>query len=140
MSNVNKAIIIGRLGQDPDIRHTQSGQAVANLSVATSERYKDKSGQQQEQTEWHRVTLWSKLGEIAQQYLKKGDLVYIEGKLKTRKWTDKDGQDRYTTEIIGSELRMLGGKSESNTTQQSYQQPKPNTAPIADNVDDDLPF
>lgn len=136
MSNVNKAIIIGRLGQDPDIRHTQTGQTVANLSAATSERYKDKSGQQQEQTEWHRITLWGKLGEIAEQYLKKGDLVYIEGKLKTRKWTDKNGQDRYTTEIVGNELRMLSSKSDSATTQPTQTQP----APIADSTDDGLPF
>lgn len=105
---VNKVILVGNLGSDPEIRATQNGESVATLSVATTEQYKDASGQQQEITEWHRVVLWRRLAEVARDYLKKGRQVYIEGKIKTRKWQDKQGQDRYTTEIIGNNLQMLG--------------------------------
>lgn len=136
MASLNKATIIGRLGQDPDVRQTANGMSVANLSVATSEKYKDKSGQQQETTEWHRVTFWGKLADIAQQYLVKGSLVYIEGKLQTRKWEDKNGADRYTTEIVGREMVMLGGNQIEN------QAPKPSVNNNATNQepDSDLPF
>lgn len=136
MASLNKAIIIGRLGQDPDVRQTANGMSVANLSVATSEKYKDKSGQQQEQTEWHRITLWGKLADIAQQYLAKGALVCIEGKIQTRKWEDKDGTERYTTEIVGRELVMLGGSQSDN------QAPKTSTnnSAINQEPDSDLPF
>jgi single-strand DNA-binding protein len=114
MSSINKVILVGRLGADPEIRHTQGGEAVATLSVATSEKWKDKqTGEQKESTEWHRCVLWRRLAEIAQQYLAKGSQVYLEGQLKTRKWQDKDGQDRYTTEVQVREMKMLGGKGDS---------------------------
>jgi len=111
MASVNKVILIGNLGADPDMRYTPNGEAVATLRLATTDQWKDKtSGEKKEATEWHRVVLWRKLGEIAGQYLKKGAQVYIEGSLKTRKWQDKDGQDRYTTEIVGDTMKMLGSR------------------------------
>ncbi len=126
---MNKSMIIGRVGQDPEMKFTQNGTAVCTLSVATSEKWKDKSGQQQEETEWHRVVVWNKLAEICGQYLKKGSQVYFEGKLKTRKWQDKDGNDRYTTEMVAYQMEMLGGKSESgqggNQSQQKNNDPFP---------------
>ena len=109
--SVNKVILIGNLGADPEIRRTQDGRPVANLRLATTESWKDKqSGEQQERTEWHNVALFGRLGEIAAEYLRKGSQVYIEGRLRTRKWQDKEGRDRYTTEIVGSEMQMLGGR------------------------------
>lgn len=111
---VNKVIILGRLGQDPEVKQTQSGTSVANLNVATTEvGAKDQSGQRQELTEWHRVTLWGKTAEIAGQYLAKGSQVYIEGRLQTRKWQDQNGQDRYTTEIVGNEMQFIGGRNDN---------------------------
>jgi len=110
---LNKATLIGNLGADPETRYTQDGTCVCNLRLATTEKFKDKQGQKQEKTEWHRVTLWGKLGEIANQYLTKGARVYIEGKIETRKWTNKDGQDQYTTEIRGFDMKMLGGGSDA---------------------------
>jgi single-strand DNA-binding protein len=108
---VNKVILIGHLGADPETRAMPSGMTVANLRLATTENWKDKqSGEQQERTEWHNVALFGRLGEIAAEYLRKGSQVYIEGRLRTRKWQDKEGRDRYTTEIIGSEMQMLGGR------------------------------
>ncbi len=112
--SVNKAILVGRLGKDPETRYTPSGQGVCNFSLATDESFKDRNGERQKRTEWHRVVLWGKLAEIAQQYLKKGSLVYIEGRIQTRQWDDKNsGQKRYSTEIVGSTMKMLGSKSES---------------------------
>lgn len=109
---INKVILIGHLGNDPETKHMPSGGAVTNISIATSESWKDKnSGQQQERTEWHRVVFFNRLAEIAGEYLKKGSKVYVEGSLRTRKWQDKDGQDKYTTEIVASEMQMLDGKS-----------------------------
>ena len=111
---VNKVILIGHLGADPETRAMPSGMTVANLRLATSESWKDKaSGDQQERTEWHNVALFGRLGEIAAEYLKKGSQVYIEGRLRTRKWQDKEGRDRYTTEIVGNEMQMLGGRGGS---------------------------
>lgn len=108
---INKVILVGNLGKDPETRSLPSGEAVANVTVATSESWKDKtSGEQKEKTEWHNVVFFRRLAEIAGQYLKKGSQVYIEGKLRTRKWQDKDGKDRYTTEIVADEMQMLGGK------------------------------
>ena len=113
--SVNKAILVGRLGRDPETRYTSGGQAVANFTLATDETYKDRSGERQKRTEWHRVVLWGKLAEIAQQYLKKGMLVYIEGRIQTRQWEDKrDGQKRQTTEIVGTTMRMLGSRGEGS--------------------------
>ena len=110
--SVNKVILVGRLGRDPETRFTGGGQAVANFTLATDSTYKDRSGERQKKTEWHRIVVWSKLAEICQQYLKKGSLIYIEGRLQTREWEDKSGQKRSTTEIVASEMRMLGGRSE----------------------------
>jgi single-strand DNA-binding protein len=114
MASVNKVILIGNLGKDPDVRYMPSGEAVTNITVATTETWKDKSsGEKKEATEWHRVVFFRKLAEIAGQYLKKGSQVYIEGSLKTRKWQDKEGQERYTTEIVADEMRMLGSRQGS---------------------------
>ena len=112
MASLNKVMIIGNLGKDPEIRATTSGQSVATFSLATSEKFKNKSGELEERTEWHNVVLWGKLADIAGQYLTKGKSVYIEGRIQTRKWEGKDGHDRYTTEIVGDKLQMLGGKGE----------------------------
>ena len=120
---LNKITIIGRLGADPDVRYTQNNTAVANISVATSERYKDKSGEQQEKTEWHRVVVWDRLAEICQKYLKKGSLVYFEGKSESREWEDKDGVKRYTTEIIAREMKMLDSKSTGEQKQEPEAEP-----------------
>lgn len=145
---INKVILIGNLGNDPDIRHTQGGNAVANLSLATSESWRDKAtGETRENTEWHRVVMFGRLGEIAGEYLKKGSKVYIEGRLQTRKWQDKDGQDRWTTEIIANEMQMLdsrGGGSapfdDRPAASSNY-----NDAPSGDqggpgHLEDDIPF
>ncbi|MDZ7589859.1 MAG: single-stranded DNA-binding protein [Rubrivivax sp.] len=111
MASVNKVILIGNLGKDPEVRYAPSGSAICNLALATSRQWKDKtSGERQEETEWHRVALFDRMAEVAGEYLKKGKSVYIEGRLKTRKWTDKDGVDRYTTEIMADRMEMLGGR------------------------------
>jgi len=145
MSGVNKVIIIGSLGKDPDVRVTPRGETISNISVATSETWKDKqTGEQQEKTEWHRVVFFNRLAEIVSEYLSKGSKIYIEGKLQTRKWQDKEGNDRYTTEIVAREMQMLGshhsGSQESRT---SIQQPQKVTAQGhggAGVIDDDIPF
>ncbi|GGO71372.1 single-stranded DNA-binding protein [Bowmanella pacifica] len=108
---VNKVILVGNLGQDPEVRYMPNGNAVANLTLATSESWKDQSGQIQERTEWHRITMYRRLAEVAGEYLRKGSQVYVEGKLQTRKWQDQSGQDRYTTEIIADQMQMLGSRS-----------------------------
>jgi len=114
MSSINKVILIGRLGNDPEMRYTQDGKAVANISLATSESWKDKqTGEKKEQTEWHRVVFFGRTAEVIGEYLHKGSLIYVEGRLQTRKWQDKEGNDRYTTEIMGNEMKMLGGRSDS---------------------------
>jgi single-strand DNA-binding protein len=111
MSSVNKAIILGRLGKDPEVRYMPNGGTVANLSIATSQTWKDKqTGEKKEKTEWHRVVLYNRIAEVAGEYAKKGSLLYIEGRIETKKWTDKDGQDRYTTEIIGDQMQLVGGR------------------------------
>lgn len=147
MSSLNKVQLIGRLGQDPEMKHLPGGDAVTNLSVATSEQWKDKNtGEKREKTEWHRVVVFGRLAEVCGQYLRKGSLVYFEGKLETRKWTDQSGQDRYTTEIRANEMKMLGGKSDNQGGGQQYgapaQQQQPRQAPQqqASNYDDDIPF
>jgi single-strand DNA-binding protein len=143
---VNKVILIGNLGRDPEVRYTPNGVAVANITVATSEGWKDKqSGETQERTEWHRIVLFARLGEIAGEYLRKGSKVYIEGRLQTRKWQDKtSGQDRYTTEIIADSLQMLDSKGTGmNHTMDSAPEKSSAEAPQlvpADNFDDDIPF
>jgi single-strand DNA-binding protein len=139
---VNKVIIIGNLGQDPDTRYMPSGAAVTNLRVATNESWKDKqTGEQKERTEWHNVAMFSRLAEIAAEYLRKGSQVYIEGKLRTRKWQDKQGNDRYTTEIVADEMQMLGGRSGAGAPAMSEgddSRPPPRTS--SDDFDDDIPF
>jgi single-strand DNA-binding protein len=149
-ASVNKVILIGNLGQDPETRYMPSGKAVANFTLATNEVWKDKqTGEKQERTEWHRVSLFDKVAEIAGMYLRKGSSVYIEGRLQTRKWQDKDGQDRYTTEIIASEMKMLGGRSDSGGPSEpaaQRQQPAPQRAAAGPPAaapewdDSDVPF
>ena len=112
MASLNRVMLIGNLGKDPEVRYTAAGTAVASFSLATSERFKGKSGEYEERTEWHNVTLWARTAEIAGEFLSKGKTVYIEGRLATRKWQDKEGKDRYTTEIIGEVMKMLSGKGE----------------------------
>ena len=110
MASVNKVILVGNLGRDPEVRFMPNGEAVCNFSIATTDSWKDKSGQKQERTEWHNIVMYRKLAEIAGEYLKKGRPVYVEGRLQTRKWQTKEGQDRYTTEIIADQMQMLGGR------------------------------
>lgn len=137
MASVNKAIILGNLGKDPETRYLPSGDAVCNFSVATTEKFKDKSGNQQEHTEWHRISLFGKQAEIAGEYLKKGSPVYIEGRIKTRKWQDKEGVDKYSTEIVGDRLQLLGGKPRE---EQPEQQKAPSRTGGVEKMDDDIPF
>jgi single-strand DNA-binding protein len=156
MASVNKVILIGNLGRDPETRYTADGAAITNITIATSDRWKDKSsGEMKEATEWHRVAFFGRLAEIAGEYLKKGRPVYVEGKLRTRKWQDKDGQDRYTTEIIADNMQLLGsregmgggadfeGGEDSRTPRSSApassRTPAKSTAGVAD-IDDDIPF
>ena len=112
MASLNKTLLIGRLGDDPKVRYMPSGEAIANISVATTDSWKDRNGEKQDKTEWHRVSFFGKLAEIVGEYLKKGSQVYIEGRLQTRKWVDKEGQDKYTTEIVADRMQMLGGRKE----------------------------
>lgn len=162
MASVNKVILLGNLGRDPEVRYTPSGEAVANYSIATTETWKDKGGQRQEKTEWHNVVMYRRLAEIAGEYLKKGSQVYIEGRLQTRKWQDKQGNDRYTTEIVADHMQMLGQRDGGGASdrrggsrqdyhpapskgegreQELRQEPKP-PGPAAnfDDMDDDIPF
>jgi len=144
---INKAILIGNLGADPDVRHTAGGSAVTNLSLATSESWRDKqSGEMNEKTEWHRVVMFSRLAEIAGEYLRKGSKVYVEGRLQTRKWQDRDGNDRYTTEIVANEMQMLDGRGGSEPLEDSGRpnygnNSAPAPAPSGGgNIEDDIPF
>jgi single-strand DNA-binding protein len=141
---INKVILVGNLGQDPEVKYMPSGGAVCNVSLATTDSWKDKtSGERQERTEWHRVVFFHRLAEIAGEYLRKGSQVYVEGRLQTRKWQDKDGQERYTTEIIASEMQMLGGRSggfdQSSTSPSGPSQARREESP-SDDFDDDIPF
>ena len=139
MAGVNKVILVGRLGKDPEVRYTPNGVAIANFSIATSEEWKDKdTGEKQERTEWHRIVAWRRLGEICGEYLHKGSQIYIEGRLQTREWEDRDGNKRYTTEIVAQNMQMLGkpsreGRAES--PEESYPTEEPISIP-----DDDIPF
>ncbi len=142
---VNKVILVGNLGKDPDVRYMPSGSAVANVTLATSESWKDKqTGEKQERTEWHNIAFFGRLAEIAGEYLKKGSQVYIEGSLRTRKWQDKNGNDRYTTEIIASEMQMLGsrggGSVSAETPSQKASEPAGGADSGASEFDDDIPF
>ena len=146
--SLNKAILIGRLGRDPEVRQMPDGEAVCNFSIATSETWKDRqTGQRQERTEWHNITLYRRLAEVAGQYLKKGSQVYIEGRIQSRKYTGKDGIERTAYEIIGNEMKMLGGGNDSGQQNAQYTPPAPPSrqAPAApaqpvDDIDDDVPF
>lgn len=150
MAGVNRVIIIGHLGNDPEIRTMPNGEQVANITVATSESWTDKNtGERKEQVEWHRAVLYRRLAEIAGQYLHKGSQVYIEGRLKTRKWQDNNGQDRYTTEIQGDNLQMLGGRNQDaaqnqppkqQDKQQKAQSKSQQSEPPVDAFDDNIPF
>ena len=132
MAGVNKVILVGNLGKDPEVRHLDNGVAVANFSLATTENYKNKQGERVSQTEWHNIVLWRGLAEVAENWLKKGSSIYVEGKIRTRKWEDKDGVTRYSTEILGDNMTMLGGKSSSeNKTEQTSE---------SEESQDDLPF
>lgn len=150
---VNKVILVGNLGRDPEVRYSPSGQAVANVTIATSESWKDKNtGEKQERTEWHRIVFFGRLAEIAGEYLKKGSQIYVEGRLQTRKWQDKEGQDRYTTEVVANEMQMLGSRAgagvpsdagfnqdvPSGEPQSSSRSPA--KAPAGADFDDDIPF
>ena len=157
MASVNKVILIGNCGRDPEVRYAPSGSAICNVSIATSRSWKDKtSGERQEETEWHRVVFYDRLAEIAGEYLKKGKSVYVEGRLKTRKWTDKDGAEKYTTEIIAQEMTLLGsreggGMADDGGGAPARSAPAPRPAPAPkpapqksstgfDDMDDDIPF
>jgi len=150
MSGVNKVIIVGRLGTDPEVRYTNNGTAVTNFSVATSENWSDKEGNKQERTEWHRIVVWGKMGEICSQYLKKGRQVFLEGRIQTRSWEDKEGQKRYTTEIVAQNVQFLGNKEGTSTsaTGGDVQAPQNNLQPPTNGqesqdfgaTDDDIPF
>lgn len=143
---VNKVILIGNLGKDPEMRYTPNGVAIANLTLATSESWKDKSsGENVEKTEWHRVVMFQRLAEICGEYLRKGSKVFIEGKLQTRKWQDKEGKDRYTTEIVADSMQMLDSKGSgtgmsAGAPAASQSASKPAEAPAIDSFDDDVPF
>ena len=156
MASVNKVILIGNLGRDPEVRYLPSGDAVANFSIATTEKWKDKSGEQQEQTEWHRISFFGRQAEICGEYLKKGSSVYVEGRLQTRKWTDKEGKERTTTEVRGDRMQMLSGRGGgSGGSEPMAREPREPAAagsgggkPAAgkkgggafDQMDDDIPF
>lgn len=151
MAGVNNVTLLGRLGQDPDVRYTPDGKAVATLSIATSEVFKDRDGNRQERPEWHRVVLWERKAEVAKEYLHKGDQAYIEGSIRTRKWTDKDGVERYSTEIIGSRLQLIGGNRDNARDGHASPQDQGgsrnrdgggngNYPGPDDDLDDDIPF
>jgi single-strand DNA-binding protein len=149
MASVNKVILIGNLGKDPETRYMSNGDAVTNITLATTDTWKDKNGEKQEKTEWHRVTFYRKLAEIAGEYLKKGRSVYIEGRLETRKWTDKNGVERYTTDIIANDMKMLGNRSGSGSFESpDHEEDNPTSSrpsPVKstsgfDDMDDDIPF
>ena len=151
MASVNKVILVGNLGRDPEVRYLPDGGAVTNVSVATTDTWKDKSGDKQERTEWHRVAFFGKLAEIAGEYLKKGSQVYIEGRLQTRKWQDKEGQERYTTEIVADRMQMLGSRAGGSETMAREPRAassgggdkspaKKGGGASFDDMDDDIPF
>ncbi len=139
---INKVILIGNLGRDPEVRYMPSGGAVTTVSIATSSSWKDKqSGDMQERTEWHRVVFFNRLAEIVGEYLKKGSKVFVEGSLRTQKWQDKNGQDRYTTEVVASEMQMLDGRGDTQSNNFDQSQPVASApAPASENFDDDIPF
>ena len=150
MASINKAILIGNLGRDPELRYTPSGQAVASFSIATTSRWKNQNGENQESTEWHNIVLWGRMAELAKEYLAKGRSVYIEGRIQTRSYQDKDGVTKYRTEIVGQQMQFLGGRSDSgggSSSSSDYTPPPPPPPSGSDDTpfdnsadDDDLPF
>jgi len=149
MASVNKVILIGNLGADPETRYLPSGDAVTNIRIATTENWKDKSGDKQEHTEWHRISFFGRLAEIAGEYLKKGSPVYVEGRIRTRKWQDKEGQDRYSTEIVADRMQLLGGRGSGgdggssrgeSASSGSGKAPSKKSGGSFDDMDDDIPF
>lgn len=140
MRGVNKVILIGNLGKDPEIRYTTGGSAVANFTIATSDSYTDKDGERQEKTEWHRIVAWGRLAEICGEYLSKGRMVYIEGSLRTRSWEDKDGNTRWTTEVVARSMEMLGGRSEQGSRDTQSPEGDFEIDDNSFNTDDDIPF
>ena len=147
MASVNKVILIGNLGRDPEVRYMPSGDPMVNINLATTDTWRDKSGEKQEKTEWHRIVMFGKVAEIAGEYLKKGSQAYFEGRLQTRKWTDKEGQDRYTTEIVADRMQMLGSRS-GGTARAMPEDDAPSSARTGggapgggiDDMEDDIPF
>ena len=137
---VNKVVLIGNTGQDPEVRHLESGVAVANFNLATNETYKDKNGDKVTQTEWHRIVLWRGLAEVAEKFVKKGELLYIEGRLRTRSWDDKDGNKRYTTEVFADTMKMLGKKSDRSSDDQQESAGQREETTVGNVENDDLPF
>jgi single-strand DNA-binding protein len=146
--SVNKVILVGRLGRDPETRYTSAGQAVCNFTLATDETYRDRAGERQKRTEWHRIVVWAKQAEIAQQYLRKGSLVFVEGRIQTRQWDDREGQKRTTVEIVANNFRMLGGRSDGGSAP-SVVEAEPQVAaaaagaeemPSPEISDEDIPF
>lgn len=148
MASLNKVMLIGNLGKDPEVRYTAAGQAVASFSIATSEKFKNRSGEMEERTEWHNIVLWGRQAEIAKEYLAKGRTVFIEGRLQTRKWQDRDGKDRWSTEIVGDRMQLLGGRGEGGAGRQggarsnddSYGSSPAAYEEPSFNPDDDIPF
>ena len=147
MASINKVILIGSLGRDPETRYMPNGEAATNFSMATSENWKDKQGQKQERTEWHNLIAYRKLAEIIGEYVKKGSTIYIEGRLQTRKWQDKEGKDRYTTEIVADQMQMLGGKPSGESVSQQPKASNTNNKSsvdgsfkAGDDFEDDIPF
>jgi single-strand DNA-binding protein len=146
--SVNKAILVGRLGRDPETRYTSGGQAVCNFTMATDETYKDRAGERQKRTEWHRIVVWGKQAEIAQQYLHKGSLIYVEGRIQSRQWDDREGQKRTTVEIVANNFRMLGSRGDSvaagasagGGTDSESHAPATEDIPTSDISDEDIPF
>ena len=138
MAGVNKVILVGNLGKDPEVRYLDSGVAVANFTLATTENYKNKQGERVSQTEWHNIVFWRGLAEVAEKYLKKGDSIYVEGKLRTRRWEDKDGNAKYTTEILADNMTMLGNKR--STTSEELSNTNDSDISNANETEDDLPF
>jgi single-strand DNA-binding protein len=146
MASVNKVILVGNLGRDPEVRRMPSGDAMVNLSIATTDTWKDKGGERQEKTEWHRVVMFGRVAEVAGEYLKKGSQAYFEGRLQTRKWTDKEGQDKYTTEVVADRMQMLGSRSGSGGGGDGESQSSVKSSGSSefsgglDDLEDDIPF
>lgn len=140
MAGVNKVILVGNLGKDPEVRHLDNGIAVANFSLATTESYTNKQGERVNQTEWHNIVLWRGLADVAEKYLKKGNSIYVEGKISTRKWEDKEGNTRYSTDIIADKMTMLGSKSDNSNTATESSVSSTDPTPSEDSGNDDLPF